>query len=499
MKKFFKVKQLDLYLIKSFIGPLLVTFFIAIFVLLMQFLWTYIDELAGKGLSTGVILQLMYYASATFVPMALPLAILLSSLMTYGNLGENYEIIAAKASGISLWQLMKPLVIIAIILTGVTFYFSNNILPKANLKMMSLLRDVRQQKPTLNIREGIFNKDLDNYVIKVGKKDKDGKHIENIIIYDHSNYGPALRITTAKNGIMETTPDQRYLVFTLYDGMSYMEIREKRNDYYTIPLQRIYFDKQILHINISNFAFQRSDPGLLKEHYKMLNISQLQYFIDSLETDYKNIQEQQSNLLSMTFNNWWIYIANDSTFKPNANVTKNTFDSLINLLDDIHRREMYKMAAEQVLNNANMLDNQTDLSKSLKKSKAYYEIEWHRKFTLSIACLLLFFIGAPLGAIIRKGGLGFPLVISVLVFVLYYIITIIFEKTAKDLIISPFIGMWLPAFILLLFGLWLTIKTIKDSPLMEADAWLKRINTINNFFKKIFKIKNNNNNGNNIQ
>jgi len=155
-------------------------------------------------------------------------------------------------------------------------------------------------------------------------------------------------------------------------------------------LQRIYFDKQILHINISNFAFQRSDPGLLKEHYKMLNISQLQYFIDSLETDYKNIQEQQSNLLSMTFNNWWIYIANDSTFKPNANVTKNTFDSLINLLDDIHRREMYKMAAEQVLNNANMLDNQTDLSKSLKKSKAYYEIEWHRKFTLSIACLLLF-------------------------------------------------------------------------------------------------------------
>jgi len=367
MKKFFKVKQLDLYLIKSFIGPLLVTFFIAIFVLLMQFLWTYIDELAGKGLSTGVILQLMYYASATFVPMALPLAILLSSLMTYGNLGENYEIIAAKASGISLWQVMKPLVIIAIILTGVTFYFSNNILPKANLKMMSLLRDVRQQKPTLNIREGIFNKDLDNYVIKVGKKNKDGKHIENIIIYDHSNYGPALRITTAKNGIMETTPDQRYLVFTLYDGMSYMEIREKRNDYYTIPLQRIYFDKQILHINISNFAFQRSDPGLLKEHYKMLNISQLQYFIDSLETDYKNIQEQQSNLLSMTFNNWWIYIANDSTFKPNANVTKNTFDSLINLLDDIHRREMYKMAAEQVLNNANMLDNQTDLSKSLKK------------------------------------------------------------------------------------------------------------------------------------
>ncbi len=496
MKKFFKVKQLDLYLIKSFIGPLLVTFFIAILVLLMQFLWTYIDELAGKGLSMGIILQLMYYASATFVPMALPLAILLSSLMTYGNLGENYELIAAKASGISLWQLMKPLVIIAIILTGVTFYFSNNILPKANLKMMSLLRDVRQQKPTLNIREGIFNKDLDNYVIKVGKKDKDGKHIENIVIYDHSNYGPALRITTAKNGIMETTQDQRYLVFTLYDGMSYMEIREKRNDYYTIPLQRIYFDKQILHINISNFAFQRSDPGLLKEHYKMLNISQLNYFIDSLETDYKNIQEQQSTLLSMTFNNWWIYIANDSTFKPNANVTNNTFDSLINLLDDIHRKEMYKMASEHVLNNANMLDNQADLSKSLKKSKARYEIEWHRKFTLSITCLLLFFIGAPLGAIIRKGGLGFPLVISVLVFVLYYIITIIFEKTAKDLIISPFIGMWLPAFILLLFGLWLTIQTIKDSPLMEADAWLKRINAINNFFKKTFKIKNN---GNNIQ
>lgn len=496
MKNFFKVKQLDLYLIKSFIGPLLVTFFIAIFVLLMQFLWTYIDELAGKGLSTGVILQLIYYASATFVPMALPLAILLSSLMTYGNLGENYELIAAKASGISLWQLMKPLFIIAIILTGVTFYFSNNILPKANLKMMSLLRDVRQQKPTLNIREGIFNKDLDNYVIKVGKKDKDGKHIENIVIYDHSNYGPALRITTAQNGIMETTPDQRYLVFTLYDGMSYMEIREKRNDYYTIPLQRIYFDKQILHINISNFAFQRSDPGLLKEHYKMLNISQLNYFIDSLETDYTKIQEQQSTLLSMTFNNWWIYIANDSTFKPNANVTNNTFDSLINLLDDIHRKEMYKMASEHVLNNANMLDNQADLSKSLKKSKARYEIEWHRKFTLSITCLLLFFIGAPLGAIIRKGGLGFPLVISVLVFVLYYIITIIFEKTAKDLIISPFIGMWLPAFILLLFGLWLTIQTIKDSPLMEADAWLKRINAINNFFKKTFKIKNN---GNNIQ
>jgi lipopolysaccharide export system permease protein len=498
MKKFIKIKQLDIYLIKSFIGPLLVTFFIAIFVLLMQFLWTYIDELAGKGLSTGVILQLMYYASATFVPMALPLAILLSSLMTYGNLGENYELIAAKASGISLWQLMKPLVVVAIILTGVTFYFSNNILPKANLKMMSLLRDVRQQKPTLNIREGIFNRDLDNYVIKVGKKDKDGKHIENIIIYDHSNYGPALRITTAQNGIMETTPDQRYLVFTLFNGMSYMEIREKRDDYYTIPLQRIYFDKQILHINISNFAFQRSDPGLLKEHYKMLNISQLQYFIDSLNNDYQNIQDQQSTMIAMTFNNFWIYIKNDSTFKTNTNVSEHTFDSLINLLDDIHRREMYKMAADHILNNANMIDNQADLSKALKKSKAYYEIEWHRKFTLAIACLLLFFIGAPLGAIIRKGGLGFPLVISVLIFVIYYIITIIFEKTAKDLLISPLMGMWLPTFILLILGIWITIKTIKDSPLMEADAWLKRINNFNKFFKKLFRIKNNNN-VNNIQ
>lgn len=175
MKKSIKLKKLDLYLIKSFIGPLLVTFIIAIFVLLMQFLWSYIDELAGKGLSISVILQLMFYASATFVPMSLPLAILLSSLMTYGNLGENYEIIAAKASGISLWKLMKPLAIVSILLACFTFYFSNTILPKANLKMMSLLRDVREQKPTLNIREGIFNKDLDNYVIKVEKKHKDGK------------------------------------------------------------------------------------------------------------------------------------------------------------------------------------------------------------------------------------------------------------------------------------------------------------------------------------
>ncbi|HHW59634.1 MAG: LptF/LptG family permease [Rikenellaceae bacterium MAG02] len=492
MKKSIKLKKLDLYLIKSFIGPLLVTFIIAIFVLLMQFLWSYIDELAGKGLSISVILQLMFYASATFVPMSLPLAILLSSLMTYGNLGENYEIIAAKASGISLWKLMKPLAIVSILLACFTFYFSNTILPKANLKMMSLLRDVREQKPTLNIREGIFNKDLDNYVIKVEKKHKDGKHVENIIIYDHSDFGPALRITTAQSGIMETTPDERYLIFTLFNGMSYVELRENRDDYIRIPLQRIYFDEQVLHIDLSSFAFQRSDPSILKEHYKMLNLSQLKYYIDSLDRDLKNLIENHTNMLLMTFNNFWIYVANDSNFKPMQNITVNTFDSLINLLDDDSHREMYRSASEHVLNNMNMIDNQAELYRSIKKSKTYYEIEWHRKFTLSLTCLLLFFIGAPLGAIIRKGGMGFPLVVSVIVFVLYYIITILFEKTAKNMLISPFLGMWLPTFILLTFGLWISIKTIKDSPLMKADAWIKKINNINQYFKKLFKIKNNN-------
>lgn len=457
--------------LRTYIGPLLLTFCIAVFVLLMQFLWKYIDDLVGKGLDFWIIAQLLFYASATFVPMALPLAILLASLMTMGNLGEHHELVAAKASGISFRKIMMPLVFLSLFISGVAFYFSNQVLPVANLKMFTLLFDVKEQKPALNIREGVFYRDIDGYVIKVGEKDRDGKTIRRILVYDHSKPGGNNTVTVAESGYMEVTPDKRTLIFTLFNGTNYHEPRESRQSQTRRPMQRIHFDEERLRFDLSSFSLSRTSEELFKEHYQMMNLDQLQTSIDTFATDLAQRQQGFCAQLIRTFSYYSAVLPTAASSDSTFHVTK--YDNLKDELSAEQYRTAVAEATGLARSNNMLLDSYAQEMDAKGKMNVKFYVEIHRKFTLSIACLLLFFIGAPLGAIIRKGGLGMPLVVSIIVFLLYYIISITGEKAVKEGALSPEIGMWISSAVMLPFGIWLTIKTTADSPLMETDTWVR--------------------------
>lgn len=457
----------------------------------MQFLWKYIDDLVGKGLEWNLIGELLFYASATFVPLALPLAILLSSIMTFGNLGEHYELVAMKAAGIPLKQIMRPLVILSILICFGAFFFSNNLLPKANLKFQTLYYDIRQKKLALNIKEGIFYKDLDGYTIRIGKKDRDDIHISDVMIYNHTDRMGNIDVTTAKSGKMETTSDGRFLIFTLYDGYSYKDIvdvggyRDKR------PLERNKFSEQQKKFDLSNFEMSRTNEDLFKDHYMMLNIAQLDYAIDSLSLKLEERHQIFSKGHKSTFNN---YARIDTSLKIEIDtfmvidstqfmvIQEDTIARLSLGIASHSKKERNIRVIVKALNNVrsnrnNIANVIKDLKRRETKINKHYAI-WHEKFTLSVACLILFFIGAPLGAIIRKGGLGMPVVISVIFFIIFHIMSITGKKYVLAGVLEPLVGMWIASAILLPIGIFLTYKSTRDAPLLDADSWIKRMKTI---------------------
>ena len=531
------MKKLDSFIIKSYLGPFVLTFFISLFVLLMQFLWKYVDDFVGKGFDISVIAELMFYASATFVPMALPLAILLSSLMLFGNLGENYELAAIKSSGISLRRILRPLVFIVILISITAFYFSNNILPVANLKFRTLLHDVRQKKPAVQIEAGVFYSEINNFVIKIGKKDPDGVTIYDIIIYDHTADNGNTNVTIAEKGKMEMSADKHYLVFTLYNGFNYDENLQKQGKfkYETYPMQRTSFKKEIRRIDLSDFDFKKSDGSIFRNNYEMMNIKQLRYYHDSLVVTLDTAEQRFKRYVyeDLAFLRLYERTRNDTSrtqvaekkpvvqkkekpVSPEKPVKKlklkekirglflerknkkqekkavaqskkslPVFDTLKPFNDTIIYNFDYATAA-RILNSAlvqarNVSYHSDFIQQNMeakKKMIAKHEIEFNRKFTLSLACLLFFFIGAPLGAIIRKGGLGTPLVMSIILFVIYYIFAIIGEKSAKELVMTPFWGMWLSSIIYIPLGIFLTYKATADAPLLDREFYIKIYNKI---------------------
>ena len=465
----FRMKKIDYLVLKSYIGPLVLTFFIAIFVLLMQFLWKYVDDLVGKGLPWNIVAELMFYASSTFVPMALPLAILLSSLMTFGNLGEHYELVAAKAAGVSLRRVMAPLIILSIIIGIGAFYFSNIVLPVANLKFRSILYDVRQQKLAFNIQEDIYYGGLEGYIIRVGSKDRDGKLIRDVMIYDHTDREGNTSVTLAEWGTMEQTPDGRFLIFTLYNGASYDDNPDRSNpDRY--PFLRMSFSEEVRRFDLSGFEMNRTDEDLFRNNYQMYNLRQLEYSRDSLTKQFMNRRE---NFARTMRNNYYYYSRHDASkvVEPDSNMLFNG-----DFISDFKTEERQK-----VIDNA--LSSARNLKTTLENTKSSYsgqmrhirrhDIEWHRKYTLSVACFILFFVGAPLGAIIRKGGLGLPLVVSTILFVLFHIASTTGDKYVRTGVMDPWIGMWMSSALFLPLGIWLTYKAVTDSPLMDSDAWGK--------------------------
>ena len=452
----------------------------------MQFLWRYLDEIVGKGLGAAVISELLLYASSSLVPMALPLAVLLSSIMTFGNLAEHYELMAIKSAGISLVKIMRPLVVFVIGVSICAFLFSNNILPYTNLKMKTLLYDIKHQKPEISIPEGVFSDAIENYTIKVGHKSHKSSMLYDIMIYNHTQENGNRDITLADSGTMVITKDKRYMVITLYNGTNYVEEMEKRRrwDNKSYPLRTTKFKEERFMIDLSGMDFERSDEDLYKSGYAMLNLNQLQYTTDSLKNNFNTSTD--GYLKVITEEKYFKRMAHkgvDSLWYQNSEIPTTTeinVDSAITTISRSNRSGVLSYAVENARDAKKYISQTASDFQSRQRIIKRYEIEWHRKFTLSIACILLFFIGAPLGAIIRKGGIGTPIVVSVLFFVIYYVINISCEKAAKMGTWPAWLGMWTSSIVFLPMGAFLTYKAVKDATFLE-------LSTYTDFFRKVFE------------
>ena len=474
------IKKLDKLIIKSFIGPFIITFFIAFFVLMMQNLWKYIDDLVGKGLDFATIGKFLWYVSATMLTLAMPIAILISSIMTFGNLGESFELVAIKSSGISLIRFMRPLVWIAVMLSCVTFMFANYVIPYANLKFVALYNDIYLKKPAFDLREGVFFTHIPNYAIKVGKKDPDGKTIHNVLIYQF-NSNPQDNCIIAEKGVMNISDDKRFLEFNLQNGTRYEERgfpSDSNTDY--IRLGFTTFKKLF---DLSSLQKQTTNDSIYRNNFKMKSIRQLNSSLDSLgkinDSLYKKMDSYYSSYLHYT------YIP-DSIWKkiPDSAMRFTSFDKFI---PDSLLRQINDESSAITGGIKNDIQNTSAEIDNRQKEVSYHNIEWHRKFSLSLACLVLFFIGAPLGSIIRKGGLGMPMVVAIIFFLIFHLLNMFGEKFVKENITSPFLGMWLAVIVLVPVGIFLTYKAIHDSQLFSKEFYyrsFKKLTLVLSIFRK---------------
>ena len=476
-------KKLDKLIVKAFIGPFIATFFITLLVLVMQFFWLYIDDFVGKGLGTNVILEFILYQSAVLVPLALPLAILLSSLMTFGNLGESFELVAIKSAGISLLRFMRPLFFVSLFISGIAFVFSNYVIPVANLKSRTLLADIVYAKPAFDLKEGIFYDKISGFAIKIGKKEANDSVIRDVIVYEQGN--PLQdNFIVAKSGIMRVTENKRFLEFNLKDGWRYQErgnVYEKTNTEYV----RIGFKEYKKQFDLSNLGFtNRTADSVNKNNERMFSMRQLDKAIDSLKKENGRIREQTTKDMfallqfsALTDSSWKLPETADSSIVKEVK----SFDDILPDSARININQMAKSTAGSVRISAESL---TQTMKDKERNLRKHKIEWHRKIALSLACLVLFLIGAPLGSIIRKGGLGTPLIFAIIFFMLFYFTSTTGEKFAKENTLTPFTGMWMATFVLVPVGLFLNYKAMRDSQLFNKDAYKRIARVIGQFFQR---------------
>ncbi|QEC66997.1 YjgP/YjgQ family permease [Panacibacter ginsenosidivorans] len=462
------VKKLDILILRSFTGPFLATFLIALFVLTMQFFWLYIDDLVGKGLDMGTLAYLTGLVAVTWVPLALPLALLLSSIMTFGNLGETFELVAIKSAGIPLIRFMRPLLIATIMLSGIAFLFANNIIPVANLKLNALKYDIIVKKPAFDIKEGIFYDKIDGYVIKIGKKDADDSTIHNVIIYE-KNYSLQDHFMVAQSGVMRITPDQRFLEFELHNGWNYQENGNRYSP--NTEFIRLGFKTYKKEFDLSTFMFNKTEDSLFKYDPKMLSLRQIDIALDSFEAADKVFYTRSQKDLK-TFLSFLRY--KDSSWstvkKVQADNKIKTFDSII---PDSLRMTVFDGAISSLNSGKGQVELMASEYSSRQEMIRKHWIEWNRKLTLSFACIVLFMVGAPLGSIIRKGGLGTPLIFAIAFFVLFNMLNTFGEKFAKEGVTSVFTGMWLSTLVLVPIGLFLTYKAMRDSQLFNKEFYFR--------------------------
>lgn len=470
------MKKLDRFIVQAFLGPFILTFLIVTFVLMMHFLWLYIDELVGKGLSVGVILEFMGWGAATLIPLALPLATLLASIMTMGSFGENNELLAMKAAGISLVRVLSPLVIVSLIIATGAFFASNNLIPLAYDNIYTLRDDINRTKEEISIPTGIFYDGIDNYVIRIDRRAEKGDILYDLMVYDHSRTQGNTSVTIADSGAIRLTPDKQNLLFTLYDGNTYEETPPESMSDTTYQLQKVGFKRQEVIISLENYAFKRSESGRFSGEVNALNIAELRSMRDSLDTTYNKLREMQ--VRNLVVSGGLVY---GSQFDPQNRGHYSSIADITKLRDwestEI-KKNAYIQAVSQLTSAIQILDNFALDEKQYPLPLRQAKIALYRKFTLSLACIIFFFIGAPLGAIIRKGGLGTPSVISILFFVFYWVIDISGKKLSTDGSLSPGMGTLISSIILMPIGIFLTWKSTRDSNLFNPDkyiAFLKKL------------------------
>jgi lipopolysaccharide export system permease protein len=459
------IKKLDTLILKSFLGPFVITFFIAFFVLMMQSLWKYIDDLVGKGLDFWTICQFLWYASASLLMLAMPIAILISSIMTFGNLGESFELVAIKSAGISLLRFMRPLMMLTILLCGITFIFANYVIPYANLKFITLYSDIYVKKPAFDLKEGVFYTHIPNYAIKVGKKEADGKTIKNIVIFEQSN-SLQDNCIVAQSGVMQLSPDQQYLEFNLENGFRYQE-KGNYNEAET-EFTRIGFTSFKKLFDLSVLQKQQTNDSLFRTNFKMLSAGKLLHNIDSLQ----KLTVFQNQRMNIDFKRVMRYVNLSDSF-ISANKTGLTKIKYTELIPDSMKYRVKQSALNKVSELKNIVQQKKLDDETRERDLRYHKMEWHRKFSISLACLVLFFIGAPLGAIIRKGGLGMPLVVAIVFFLIFHLLNMFGDKFSKEGILEPAIGMWLAIISLTPVGIFLTYKAMNDSALFNKEFYVR--------------------------
>ena len=476
----FKIKKLDIFILKSFCLLFAGTFFICLFIFMLQFLWKYVDDMVGKGLEMTVLAQFFFYSALTLVPASLPLAILLAALITFGNFGERFELLAMKAAGISLVKIMRPLIIFVSVVCCISFYFQNVIGPKAEAKLWTLLLSMRQKSPELDIPEGMFYDEIDGYNLYVKHKNRKTGMLYDVLIYNFENGFDNAQIIKSDSGRLEMTADKQHLYLRLYSGELFENIKSQNMNQKNVPYRRETFREKHAIIEFDS-DFNMVDAGIMSNQSNSKDMGTLQADIDSM-------QMRNDSLGRSYYND-----AMKRVYRPSGNLTKNDTTKIEQALAG---REYYNM--DSLFNIATLTDKQKIIASAVNQSESAasdwnfkkfnleqtetnlrrHQTAWHRKLTYSLACLIFFFIGAPLGGIIRKGGLGMPVVVSVLIFIIYYIIDTSSYKMARDGKWIVWMGMWTSTAILAPLGAFLTYKSNNDSVVLNADAyisWIKKV------------------------
>ena len=477
-----RFKKLDIFILRSFLLLFSGTFFICLFIFMMQFLWRYVDELVGKGLEIGVLAQFFFWSGLTLIPLSLPLAILLAALMTFGNLGEKYELLSMKAAGIPLLRIIRPLIVLCTILCCTSFYFQNVIAPKAQMKLWTLLLSMKQTSPELDIPEGVFYSDIEGYNIYVKKKDRETGMMKDLLIYDLSDGFENAHIIWAAEGSMETTQDKQHLYLHLYDGEQFENLKTQTIDSKNVPYRRESFREKHIIIDFDG-GFNMVDGGFLGDRADSKNMAEIDRSLDSLRVRADSIGRTMYQEIKKTTYQEIRLNERDSAIVVHEKLpTLINADSTFNAYTLAEKEKALKSAFERTSALANDWKIKSIQMKDADHNIRQHRWKWHSKITLSLSCLIFFFIGAPLGAIIRKGGLGLPVVISVIIFVLYYIIDSGSTRLARSGEMNMIFGIWMSTIVLAPIGAFFTYKSNKDSVVFNLEAYI-------NFFRWLLGLR----------